>query len=178
MMRFKFSTGFLILIMSVISIQAQDEVLIQDYSQLMNIPSIRAIEASPTHLYILSDQDGMAVFRIKPENLQWLYTSSGMQRRGYHLSADVRFAYMFGENKRLTILEPTSVLGVYSATLLPQKPLAAARLQNKLYVALGESGLGALSLDTPETVDSEISIIQDVGRNVSVIDVISGCIHF
>ena len=70
MMRFKFSTGFLILIMSVISIQAQDEVLIQDYSQLMNIPSIRAIEASPTHLYILSDQDGMAVFRIKPENLQ------------------------------------------------------------------------------------------------------------
>ncbi len=173
MMRFKFSTGFLILIMSVISIQAQDEVLIQDYSQLMNIPSIRAIEASPTHLYILSDQDGMAVFRIKPENLHWLYTSSGMQRRGYHLSADVRFAYMFGENKRLTILEPTSVLGVYSATLLPQKPLAAARLQNKLYVALGESGLGALSLDTPETVDSEISIIQDVGRNVSVIDVIS-----
>ncbi|MEQ8577996.1 MAG: Ig domain-containing protein [Balneola sp.] len=173
MKRFKFVTGFLFVLITTLSIQAQDQTLVQDYSQLMNIPDVKAIEASETHLYILSDTDGMAVFRINPDQLQWLYTSSGMQRRGYNLSADVRFAYMFGENRRLTILEPTSVLGVYSATLLPQKPLAAVRLQNKLYVALGETGLGALSLDTPESVDSEISIIPDVGDNISVIDLVS-----
>ncbi len=137
MKRFKFVTGFLFVLITTLSIQAQEQTLVQDYSQLMNIPNVKAIEASETHLYILSDTDGMAVFRINPDQLQWLYTSSGMQRRGYNLSADVRFAYMFGENRRLTILEPTSVLGVYSATLLPQKPLAAVRLQNKLYVALG-----------------------------------------
>lgn len=173
MMRLKLVIKILLLVAFSGNVQAQNESLVQDYSQLMNIPSVKAIEASPTHLYVLSDQDGMAVFRIKAEGLQWLYTSSGMQRRGFNLSADIRFAYMFGDNKRLTILEPTSVLGVYSATLLPQKPLAAARLQNKLYIALGEGGLGALSLDTPETVDSEITIVQGVGENVSVIDLVS-----
>ncbi|XWN37557.1 MAG: Ig domain-containing protein [Balneola sp.] len=173
MKRFKIVIGFLFVLITTISVQAQNQTLVQDYSLLMNIPSVKAIEASETHLYILSDTDGMAVFRIKPDKLQWLYTSSGMQRRGYHLSADVRFAYMFGQNKRLTILEPTSILGVYSATLLPQRPLAAARLQNKLYVALGETGLGSLALDTPESVDSEITIEAAVGSNVSVVDVIS-----
>lgn len=173
MKRFKIVIGFLFVLVTTISIQAQNQTLVQDYSQLMNIPSVKAIEASETHLYILSDTDGMAVFRIKPDALQWLYTSSGMQRRGYNLSADVRFAYMFGENKRLTILEPTSILGVYSATLLAEKPLAAARLQNKLYVALGDAGLGSLSLNTPESVDSEITLIPDVGDNVSVIDLVS-----
>ncbi|MEP1304677.1 MAG: Ig domain-containing protein [Balneola sp.] len=163
---------FLLLIVSS-SIQAQDEVLVQDYSQVLNIPTVKAIEASETHLYILSDQDGMAVFRIKPNELQWLYTSTGMQKRGYNLSADVRFAYLSGDTKRLTILEPTSVLGVYSATLLPSKPMAAVRLQNKLYIALGDNGLGALSLETPETVDSEITYVQDVGQNVAVIDVVA-----
>lgn len=147
--------------------------LVQDYAQVLQIPEISALEASPTHLYVQSEQEGMAVFRIQPDNLQWLYTSSGMQRRGNQLSADVRFAYLTGENKRLTVLEPTSVLGVYSATLLPQKPLATARLQNKLYIALGDLGLGSLSLETPETVDSEIEIIKGVGEDVGVIDVIS-----
>lgn len=163
---------FLLLFFTV-SLSAQEEALVQDYSQVMNIPSIRAIEASETHLYILSEEDGMAVFRINPDELQWLYTSSGMQRRGYNLSADIRFAYLFGESKRLTILEPTSVLGVYSATLLPSVPLSAVRLQNKLYVALGDRGLGSLSLETPETVDSEITLIPEVGQNISVIDLAS-----
>jgi hypothetical protein len=151
-------------------LQAQEESLVQDYSQLMNIPEIKAMEASPTHLYVLSEEVGMAVFRIKPNELQWLYTSSGMQRRGDQLSADVRFAYLNGDSRRLTILEPTSVLGVYSATLLPSKPLSSVRLQNKLYVALGKNGLGSLSLDTPESVDSEITPIEEVGTNVEVID--------
>ncbi|MEP1151919.1 MAG: Ig domain-containing protein [Balneola sp.] len=163
----------LLLLMITANLQAQDESLVQDYSQLMNIPDVKSIQASETHLYVLSDQEGMAVFRIQPDELQWLYTSSGMQRRGNNLSTDVRFAYLYGDTRRLTILEPTSVLGVYSATLLPSKPLASVRLENKLYVALGEEGLGSLSLETPETVDSEVTIIPEIGENIAVIDLVA-----
>lgn len=168
----KIFSSFLILMIAA-NLQAQEESLVQDYSQLMNIPAVQSIQASETHLYVLSEQEGMAVFRIKPTELQWLYTSSGMQRRGNQLSTDVRFAYLYGDSRRLTILEPTSVLGVYSATLLPSKPLASVRLQNNLYVALGKKGLGSLSLETPETVDSQITIIPEVGENVSVIDLVA-----
>lgn len=173
MKRFSKILSSLLLMMIAVNLQAQDVSLVQDYSQLMNIPAVKAIEASETHLYVLSEQDGMAVFRIKPNGLKWLYTSSGMQRRGDQLSTDVRFAYLYGDSRRLTILEPTSVLGVYSATLLPSKPHAAVRLQNKLYVALGEQGLGSLSLETPETVDSEITLVPQIGKNVAVIDLVA-----
>ncbi len=136
--------------------------LVQDYSSIVSIPETINIQASETHLYVLSEREGMVVFRIYPDSLQWLYTSSGMQRRGDKISADIRFAYLFGGSKRLTVLEPTSVLGVYSATLLPANPIDATRLENNLYVALGKKGLGSLSLETPETVDSEI---QSLGEN-------------
>lgn len=148
------------------------ETLSQDYSQLMEIPDVVEMEASPAHLYVLSETEGMAVFRIYQDSLQWLYTSSGMQRRGNRIMADIRFAYLFGNSKRLTVLEPTSVLGVYSTTLLPEAPRAAARLENNLYIALGKTGLGMVSLETPETVDSEAEIlaINDIA-DASVLDV-------
>ncbi len=133
--------------------------LVQDYSSIISIPETKNIQATETHLYVLSEKEGMVVFRVYSDSLQWLYTSSGMQRRGDEISADIRFAYLFGGAKRLTVLEPTSVLGVYSATLLPATPLDATRLENNLYVALGAKGLGSLSLETPETVDSEIKYI-------------------
>lgn len=133
--------------------------LVQDFSRIISIPETKTIQASETHLYVLSEQEGMVVFRIYPDSLQWLYTSSGMERRGDEISADIRFAYLYGESKRLTVLEPTSVLGVYSATLLPASPLGATRLENNLYVALGKKGLGSLSLETPETVDSEVQYL-------------------
>src|SRR5690554_4911859 len=104
---------FLISVVCSNNIRAQEQ-LSQDYSQLMEIPGVVEMEASPAHLYILSETEGMAVFRVYPDSLQWLYTSSGMQRRGNKMEADIRFAYLFGSSKRLTVLEPTSVLGVYS----------------------------------------------------------------
>lgn len=128
----------------------------QDYSKVMEIPKVKALGASGSHLYILSDTEGLAVFRAYPESVQWLYTSSGMQRRGSIIEADTRFAYLYGNTKRLTVLEPTSVLGVYSSTLLPEVPMGVARLENQLYVALNSAGLGTLSLSTPETVDSDV----------------------
>lgn len=155
---------------------AQNQI-VQDYSKVLNIPNIRTIEASTSHLYVLSETDGMAVFRAYEDSLQWLYTSSGMQRRGHTIDADIRFAYLYGDTKRLTVLEPTSVLGVYSSTLLPAKPLGVARLQNDLFIALGSEGLGKLSLETPETVDTDAEIIgNDVIGRTDVLDVASSII--
>jgi hypothetical protein len=153
------------------SAQAQEK-LIQDYTGLMDIPNVIATEASPTHLYILSEDDGMAVFRTYPDSLQWLYTSSGMQRRGSKMMSDIRFAYLFGDSNRLTVLEPTSPLGVYSSTYLPSPPKAAARIDNSLYIALGNRGLGMVSLRTPESVDTDVKLIaEDEISRASVTDI-------
>lgn len=152
----------------IIPLQAEaQERLRQDFSRVMEIPEVIAMEASPTHLYVLSNSEGMVVFRAYADSLQWLYTSSGMQRRGDQIMADSRFAYLFGDSNRLTILEPTSALGVYSSTLLPQKPLATARISTALFIALGQNGLGKLSLESPESVDStpEITEVDQIGNN-------------
>ena len=119
-----------------------------------------AIESSEAHMYVLSESEGMVVFRTKADSLQWLYSSTGMEQRGNTVTTDIRFAYLFGYNKRLTVLEPTSVLGVYSSTLLPKEPLDASRIGEHLYTALGSEGLGELSLRTPASVDSTISFIE------------------
>jgi hypothetical protein len=167
--RIIFSLFFLCVMMS--SALAQQR-LIQDYSQLMEIRDLIEIEASPTHLYILSEQEGMAVFRVYPDSLQWLYTSNGMQRRGDNIMADVRFAYLFGDSRRLTVLEPTSALGVYSSTIVTEPARAAARIDNSLYIALGRSGLGMVSLETPETVDSDLKMVgEDAISGSAVLDI-------
>jgi hypothetical protein len=167
---------FFTLLFSIGETLAQNQI-IQDYSRILNIPNVKTIEASSSHLYVLSETDGMAVFRTYEDSLQWLYTSSGMQRRGHLMDADIRFAYLYGDSRRLTVLEPTSVLGVYSSTLLPVRPLGAARLQNDLYIALGSEGLGKLSLETPETVDSDAELVaNDVIGRADVLDVASSII--
>ncbi len=152
-------------------LSAQDK-LVQNYNGLMEIPGVITMEASPTHLYILSENEGMAVFRAYPDSLQWLYTSSGMQRRGNRIMADIRFAYLFGDSRRLTVLEPTSALGVYSSTMLPVQPKAAARLHNSLYIALGTEGLGLLSMESPESIDSDVEYVAENEINgAEVLDV-------
>lgn len=131
-----------------------------DYSYVMEIPEVITMESSPAHLYVLSDTEGMAVFRAYADSLQWLYTSTGMEQRGNTVTADIRFAYLFGNSRRLTVLEPTSVLGVYSSTLLPANPRDAERIEQNLYVALGNKGLGQISLRTPASVDSTMDLVE------------------
>jgi len=131
----------------------------QDFRKQMEIPNIINIESSDSHFYVLSESEGLVVFRAHPDSLQWLYTSTGMQQRGNILQSDIRFAYLYGNNRRLTVIEPTSVLGVYSSTVLPQQPRATMRVGNNLYIALGTGGLGKLSLESPESVDSDITFI-------------------
>lgn len=143
----------------------------KDYSTTMEIPSVIAMESSPAHLYILSDSEGMVVFRAHADSLQWLYSSTGMEQRGNQVTADIRFAYLYGYNRRLTVLEPTSVLGVYSSTLLSEKPLDAKRIEQSLYLALGQSGLGRISLRNPASVDSTAEMVARGSlRNSTIID--------
>lgn len=150
----------LILFFSTISTVTAQPELQKDFSYVMEIPSVIAMESSPAHLYVLSGTEGMVVFRAQSDTLQWLYSSTGMELRGNTITADIRFAYQFGSNRRLTVLEPTSVLGVYSAALLPAQPLDAERMNSFLYTALGSRGLGRLSLATPSSVDSTVALIE------------------
>ncbi len=141
--------------------------VVKDLSRLMDIPGLQSVAASETHLYALSSEDGLVVFRSHADSLQWLYSSQGMQRRGNAMKADVRFAYLTGSGNRLTIVEPTSVLGVYSATNLPSRPVTMARNGDHLFVGMDATGLYRLPLHSPEAFDTapeeiEIGVI---GRN-------------
>jgi hypothetical protein len=132
---------------------------VHDFRNVMEIRSIITVESSPAHLYVLSESEGLVVFRTSADSLQWLYSSSGMEQRGDKLQADVRFAYLYGDSRRLTIVEPTSVLGVYSSTTLPHQPLSVQRLSNRIYIAMGQNGLGRLSLETPDDVDTDPEMV-------------------
>lgn len=127
-----------------------------DFRHRMEIPEILNVHSSETHLYVLSESEGLIVFRAHDDSPQWLYSSTGMQQRGHIIDSDIRFAYIYGNNRRLTVVEPTSVLGVYSATVLPARPLAVERVSNNLYIALGTNGFGKINLETPESVDSDV----------------------
>lgn len=134
--------------------------LIKDSSYILRIPNIVTMVNSPTHFYVLSSSEGLIVFRAHPDTLAWLYTSPGMQKRGNKMTADIRFAYLFGHGDRLTVIEPTSLLGVYSSTNLPGPALDAHRMNSSLYLAMGNLGIGKISLITPDAVDSTISFIK------------------
>lgn len=125
-----------------------------DITQEMEIPDILDMESSEAHVYVLSESEGLVVYRAYPDSLQWLYTSTGMQQRGNRLHADIRFAYLYGDSRRLTVIEPTSVLGVYSSTVLPDVPVSTRRIGNNLYIVMRNGSLGSVSLETPESVDS------------------------
>lgn len=151
-----FLYGLLLLFASPLASQAQ---WVQDLSKQTEIPDITGINSSETHLYVLSASEGLVVFRAYSDSLQWLYSSTGMQERGHILDSDIRFAYLYGNNRRLTVIEPTSVLGVYSSTILPSQPIAVERIGFRLFVAMNNGSLGYLNLETAESVDTEIELL-------------------
>lgn len=120
-----------------------------DEPTLQRIPGIVAATASPTHLYVLSEYEGMVVYRTRPDTLQWLFTSEGMTNRGRQLSADTRFAYLFGSDTRISILEPTSLQGVYTSVYLPAKPKHAVRYGSVLFVNADNGGIYGIPLSNP-----------------------------
>ena len=143
--------------------------LVQNLNRQVEIPNIIDINSSETHLYALSESEGLVVFRAYSDSLQWLYSSTGMQERGHTLESDIRFAYLYGDSRRLTVIEPTSVLGVYSSTILPAQPLTVERIGLKLFVALDNGTLGSINLETPESVDTDWTLINDETSTVSLV---------
>ncbi|CAN5304475.1 hypothetical protein BH23BAC3_BH23BAC3_09320 [soil metagenome] len=153
----KYTLAVSILLLSLFAILCEDAFSQwnHDISNELEIPDILDVESSLSHLYVLSESEGLVVFRTYEDSLQWLYASRGMQRRGNQLHADIRFAYLFGNGRRLTVIEPTSVLGVYSSTVLPETPVSVRRFGNNLYVVLQNGKLVTVSLVTPQSVDTE-----------------------
>lgn len=144
--------------------QADKQLPLQkDYSFVMEVPGIINMLGTPTHLYILSEDEGLILFRSRADTLQWLYSSPDMHKRGNKLRSDIRFAYQFGAGKRLTILEPSSVLGVYSSTEMPIQPKDITRIEDNAYIALDSLGLGKIDLQSPESVDTSYA---PVGREL------------
>lgn len=158
----------LITILPILSIPGHGQ-LVQNLNRQVEIPNIININSSETHLYTLSESEGLVVFRTYSDSLQWLYSSTGMQERGHTLESDIRFAYLYGDSRRLTVIEPTSVLGVYSSTILPAQPLSVERIGFKLFVALKNGTLGAINLETPESVDTDWTLINGETSTVSVV---------
>lgn len=161
--------SLLISILLILSLTPVSEAqLVQNLSKQIEIPNITNINSSETHLYVLSESEGLVVFRTYSDSLQWLYSSTGMQERGHILESDIRFAYLYGNNRRLTVIEPTSVLGVYSSTILPSRPLSVERIGFLLFTALNNGDLGYLNLGTAESVDSELNLLESRGRVIDL----------
>lgn len=139
-----------------------------DYS--LSIPDIITLESSTLHFYVLSETEGLITFRNHGDTLRWLYTTEGMQNRGNTIRADSRFAYIYGSDNRLSVIEPTSILGVYTSTTLPSKPVSAARIRNHVYVATEKGGLGRLSIESPAAFDTIPALVPIVTQDEQILD--------
>ncbi len=161
---------------------------IRNFDTLMEIGGIKALTASETHFYILSEREGLIVFRAHSDSLQWLYSSSGLANRGDNLVTDIRFSYLFGKDRRLTVIEPTSVLGVYSSTRLDTDPSDVVRIENDLFLAGLGNGVKRLSVETPESLDRKpdlvfphqetIVALARIGRQLFALDASNRLFHF
>lgn len=157
-MRRRRTTLFLFILLFSFQIAQSQPLLRNDFSYVMDVPHMVTMASSPAHLYILSNSEGMAVFRTRQDSLRWLHSSTGMQRRGNKVIADIRYAYLFGKNKKLSVLEPTSLLGVYTTIDLPATPLDIQRIGQDLFIALGNKGLAKVSLSTSSRDSSEVKL--------------------
>lgn len=136
------------------------------------IPGITAVASSPTHLYVLSGSEGLIVYRTRPDTLQWLYRNEGMASRGSRLSADSRFAYLMGDDTRLSILEPTSLQGVWSSVTLPARPRAVVRAGTTLFTLTEQNGLFAVPLTRPADVERFDTVVVENLRPDAITDMI------
>lgn len=168
MVKIKFCTFLFLFLSFSVLVQPANAQLIKDLSRQIEIEQIINLKGTETHLYALSEREGLVVFRAYSDSLQWLYSSTGMQERGNRLDSDIRFAYLFGDSRRLTVVEPTSVLGVYSSTILPATPLSVKRIGLRLFVAMGNQGVGIVNLETPESVDDDIDRIETITQAINL----------
>lgn len=171
-MRVFSSILLIIFFCAVNSFESPARPILQNDSYSMEIPQVAAMAGSPAHLYILSKTDGLIVFRSRKDSLKWLYTVPKMRHPERSLSADARFAYLFGDSIHLTVVDPTKFVGDFPSIKLPSIPYGAVRWKKHLYIALGESGLGKLSLIALPSLHSNIQKIRPaLFNNQSLIDI-------
>lgn len=168
MVKLRFCTYLFLFIYFSALFQPANAQLVKDLSRQIEIEQIINLKGTETHLYALSEREGLVVFRTYSDSLQWLYSSTGMQERGNRLDSDIRFAYLYGDSRRLTVIEPTSVLGVYSSTILPATPLSVKRIGLRLFVAMGSQGVGIVNLETPESVDEDSDRIETINHAINL----------
>ena len=159
--------------LSFASVSLSAQKLIKNMETVLRIDNILEMQASPLHFYVLSESEGLVVFRNRPDSLQWLYTTEGMQDRGSELRTDVRFAYIFGDGTRLSVIEPTSILGTYTSTYLPSAPVGVARVREFVYSGLSSGGIVRLSITSPDAFDSEPEFVEWLSKDELVVDMIS-----
>ena len=146
---------------------------------VMRIPSITSMSGSHSHVYVLSSQEGLVVFNASSDSLIWLYTSDTMLRRGNTLQSDARFAYLYGNQNRLTIIDPTVSQGLYAVAIFEKEPLGVARIGSRLFVALGSDGIGSISLNSRTDIDDSFeSIPSKLGPKESVFDIVTSSNRF
>lgn len=143
-----------------------------DDASLQRIPDLVAVASNPTHLFALSSTEGLAVFRTQSDTLQWLFTSDGMASRGTRLSADSRFAYLFGNDTRLSILEPTALQGVYTSVFLPAKPRAVVRVGTTLFASTEANQIHGIPLDRPADAERFDTLSIDGFHNEGIQDML------
>lgn len=141
---------------------------------VLRVPSVQAISGSFTHFYVLSSTQGLAVFRASGDSLIYLYTSDALLRRGNMMRSDARFAYLFGNDKRITVIDPTVSQALYSVAILQSEPLGLARVGSKLFLAMGTSGIAIVSLADPASMEDTYETLQArFGPSESAIDIVS-----
>jgi len=141
---------------------------------VLRIPGVQAMSGSNTHMYVLSSTEGLVVFRASGDSLIWLYNSDALLRRGSQLRSDARFAYLFGNDTRLTVIDPTVSQALYSAAMLESRPLGVARIGTRLFLAMGSSGVASISLADPANMENTYeSVPAKLGPGEAAIDIVS-----
>lgn len=141
---------------------------------VLRVPGVQALSGSHTHLYVLSSTEGLAIFRASGDSLVWLYNSDALLRRGDQLRSDARFAYLYGTDSRLAVIDPTVSQGLYSAAVLPAAPRGVARVGSKLFLAMGNQGVASMSLSDPANMEGSYeSIGARFGPGEAAIDIVS-----
>ncbi len=141
---------------------------------VLRVPGVQAITGSNTHVYVLSSSEGLSVFRASADSLIWLYNSDALLRKGTDLRSDARFAYLFGNDRRLTVIDPTVSQALYSAAVLESEPLGLARVGSRIFMAMGDRGVASMSLADPASMESSYEIVPvKFGPGETAIDIAS-----
>lgn len=164
------SKAILLLLICFLFVQknvAQTPVLVEkDLSYHMRIPDINQLSSSILHVYALSEQEGLIVFRSHKDSLQWLFTLDDVSERGNTLQSDIRFAYLYGGSSKIHIIEPTNLLGIYSVADLGFETSDVARVNEFLFIVGQNNQFGTLNLISPDSVVNSFKLWDNSEINI------------